>query len=140
MPPDPAVPAPGALSAGRRSVGAMRVTGVHHVSLNVTDLERSLAFWVELVGLRPLPRPDFSFAGSWLAAGEQQLHLIAVGRVPPDTGQHVAMAVDDLDRAVTELRAAGVTVSEPTPLPTGARQCFCRDPDGNRLELHQPAP
>ena len=117
----------------------MQVTGVHHVSLNVTDLERSLAFWVDLVGLRPLPRPDFGFDGSWLAAGDQQLHLLAVGQVPPDTGQHFAVAVDDLDAALTELRSAGVRVSDPSPLPTGARQCFCRDPDGNRLELHEPA-
>jgi glyoxylase I family protein len=118
----------------------MEVTGVHHVSLNVTDLERSLAFWVGLVGLRPAPRPDLGFDGSWLAAGEQQLHLLAVGRVPPDTGQHFAVAVADLDGAVAELRAAGVQVSDPATLPTGARQSFCHDPDGNRLELHEPAP
>lgn len=117
----------------------MLVTGVHHVSLNVTDLDRSLAFWVDLVGLRPVPRPAFGFDGAWLAVGDQQLHLLAIGRVPPDGGQHFAVAVGDLDGAVAHLRAAGVEVSEPSALPTGARQSFCHDPDGNRLELHQPA-
>lgn len=117
----------------------MQVTGVHHVSLNVTDLDRSLAFWVDTIGLRPVDRPDLGFAGSWLAAGDQQLHLLAIGRVPADTGQHFAVAVDDLDAAVGELRASGVAVSDPVALPTGARQCFCHDPDGNRLELHEPA-
>jgi glyoxylase I family protein len=117
----------------------MQVTGVHHVSLNVTELDRSLAFWVDVVGLVPVERPDLGFPGSWLAAGDQQLHLLAVGRVPADVGQHFAVAVDDLDAAVGELREAGVEVSDPSVLPTGARQSFCRDPDGNRLELHQPA-
>lgn len=116
----------------------MRVTGLHHVSLNVTDLERSLKFWVDRVGLVPLPRPDLGFGGAWLGAGEQQVHLLAIGGVPADTGQHFAVAVDDLDAAVAHLRAAGVEVSEPVALPTGARQCFCHDPDGNRLELQEP--
>lgn len=117
----------------------MQVTGVHHVSLNVTDLDQSLRFWVDVVGLEPLPRPDFDFGGAWLAAGAQQLHLLAIGRVPPDGGQHFAVGVDDLDAAIAELRSAGVRVSDPSALPTGARQAFCHDPDGNRLELHQPA-
>ena len=117
----------------------MQVTGVHHVSLNVTDLERSLEFWVDRIGLIPVERPDFDFDGAWLAAGDQQLHLLAIGRVPDDGGQHFAVAVADLDAAVAELRQAGIRVSNPSSLPTGARQSFCHDPDGNRLELHEPA-
>jgi predicted enzyme related to lactoylglutathione lyase len=37
---------------------------------------------------------------------------------------------------VDELRAAGVTVSDPTPIATSL-QAFCSDPSGNAIELHQ---
>src|SRR5579885_1873325 len=53
------------------------VSTIHHVSLNVRDLERSRAFYREILGLREIPRPPFSFPGAWFAAGDsQQLHLI----------------------------------------------------------------
>ncbi|MEY4229167.1 MAG: hypothetical protein RLZZ362_16, partial [Actinomycetota bacterium] len=39
---------------------------VNHVSLTVTDLDRSLAFWSDLLGLEPLPRPALGGDGAWL--------------------------------------------------------------------------
>ena len=81
-------------------------------------------------------RPDFGFPGAWLDAGPQQLHLI--GAPPPDDrGQHFAVHVDDLDAVVTELRANGIDVGDPSPVGTG-RQAFVHDPAGNLVELHQP--
>ena len=114
----------------------MRVTDIHHASINVADVERSLRFYVDVLGLEPLDRPAFPFPGAWLAVGPtRQLHLIE-GDVPPDRGQHLAFAVDDLDATVAELRAAGVDVRGPKPVgDSGVRQAFLADPDGNRLEL-----
>jgi len=56
----------------------MRITSLHHLALTVTDLERSRRFYLEILGLREIPRPPFSFPGAWFAVGEngQQLHLI----------------------------------------------------------------
>jgi catechol 2,3-dioxygenase-like lactoylglutathione lyase family enzyme len=84
-----------------------------------------------------LPRPDFPFRGAWLGVGPtRQIHLVETD-VPDDRGQHVAFAVADLDAAIDELRAAGVEVQGPRPVGDGPmRQCFVRDPDGNRLELN----
>ncbi|MCB0967730.1 MAG: VOC family protein [Ilumatobacter sp.] len=120
----------------------MLIADIHHVSLNVTDTERALGFYRDLLGLGVLERPAFSFAGAWLDAGRgRQVHLIESPSVPDDVGQHVAFTVHDLDAAIDTIRAAGYDVSDAKHVADrDARQAFVLDPDGNRVELHQPAP
>lgn len=116
--------------------GGMRPVAVHHVSLNVDDVEAALRFYTDVLGLEARnDRPDFPFGGAWLDAGGQQVHLIE-GKPPPGLGQHFALLVDDLDGTVTELRDRGVEVSDPRPVGT-SRQAFVSDPAGNLVELHQ---
>ena len=96
----------------------MLVRDLHHVSINVTDVDRATAFYVDVLGMELLPRPDFGFAGAWLGVGGgRQVHLIQA-TVPDDLGQHFAFAVDDIDAAVEALREAGTKVRGPVPLPT----------------------
>src|SRR5262245_6569721 len=66
-------PEPGAQPA---STPAIQVKSIDHVTLVVKDLERSRKFYVEALGMREVPRPAFSFAGSWFQAGKTQIHLI----------------------------------------------------------------
>jgi glyoxylase I family protein len=116
----------------------MKVRGVHHVSLNVDDVDAALAFYVGTLGLIPrTDRPDFGFPGAWLDAGGQQVHLIS-GSPPPAKGQHFAFQVDDLDGVVSELRGEGFEVSDPVPVGPN-RQAFLSDPAGNQVELQQVA-
>jgi glyoxylase I family protein len=116
----------------------VRPLAVHHVSINVDDVDAALAFYVDVLGLVPrTDRPDFAFGGAWLDAGGQQVHLIE-GNVPDPVGQHFALRVDDLDATVAELRAQEVEVSDPRPVAT-SRQAFLSDPAGNVVELHQVA-
>ena len=117
----------------------MLVADIHHVSINIEDLPRSLAFYSDTLGLRALPRPTFAVDGAWLdAGGGRQVHLI-VAPVPPDQGQHFAFLVDDMDATVGALTEAGVKVRGPFQIPDSeARQAFFFDPDGNRLEINQP--
>jgi glyoxylase I family protein len=115
-------------------VAFVKLTGIHHVSINVTDLARSVAFYTEVLGLTPdLSRPDLAVDGVWLDLPGAQVHLI-VGDVPAANGQHFAVGVADLDDAVHELRRAGVDVRGPFPV-GAARQAFVSDPDGNAIEL-----
>jgi catechol 2,3-dioxygenase-like lactoylglutathione lyase family enzyme len=111
---------------------------VHHVSINVRDVPAAEQFYTERLGLvRRRDRPDFGFAGAWLDAGGQQVHLIE-GEPPAAVGQHFALQVADLDAAISDLRDAGVEVSDGIAVGTG-RQAFLSDPSGNGIELHQVA-
>jgi catechol 2,3-dioxygenase-like lactoylglutathione lyase family enzyme len=114
----------------------MKPCGVHHVSINVDDVDAALAFYTGRLGLvARTDRPDFDFPGAWLDAGGQQVHLI--GSDPPtQRGQHFALQVDDLEAAITELRQEGIKVSDAMGVGT-SRQAFLKDPAGNRIELHQ---
>jgi catechol 2,3-dioxygenase-like lactoylglutathione lyase family enzyme len=109
---------------------------VHHVSINVDDVDAALDFYVDVLGLRARPdRPDFGFGGAWLDAGGQQVHLIE-GQVPKGNGEHFAILVADLDASISELRARDIEVSDASPVGTN-RQAFLTDPAGNLIELHQ---
>lgn len=115
----------------------MQPTGVHHVSINVTDVDEAVRFYTEVLGLRMRDdRPDLGIGGAWLDAGGQQVHLIE-SPVPAGLGQHFAIRVDDLAAVVAELRARAVEVSDPSPIATSL-QSFLTDPSGNLVELHQP--
>src|SRR4051812_47352812 len=116
----------------------MRPLAVHHVSINVADVEAARKFYTGVLGLEERPdRPDFPFGGAWLDAGGQQVHLIE-GTPPPGLGQHFALLVEDLDETVAELRGRGIEVSDPRPVGRSL-QAFVTDPSGNRIELHQAA-
>ena len=114
----------------------MQPVAIHHVSVNVSDVEACVTFYTELLGgsLRD-DRPDFSFGGAWIDLGPNQVHLIE-GRVPESLGQHFAVQVRDLDETVSELRSKGAVVSDPIPVGRN-RQAFVNDPDGNTVELHE---
>lgn len=114
----------------------MKPIAVHHVSINVRDVNEATRFYVAHLGLAlRADRPDFGFAGAWLDAGGQQVHLIEAE--PPATlGQHFALQVADLDEAIEGLRAQGVSVTDASPVGR-ARQAFLTDPSGNGVELHE---
>ncbi len=116
----------------------MKHSGVHHVSLNVDDAEVCGKFYVEVMGMEILPRPDFPFAGKWLQCGAQQIHLLQVDEHVAPEGQHFALHVANIDAAREELLGRGVEVSKVLELPDVGRQCFLRDPAGNLIELNQP--
>ena len=116
--------------------GVVKPLGVHHVSINVGDVDEAVGFYTEVLGLRlRSDRPDFGFAGAWLDAGDQQVHLIE-GATPDARGQHFAVRVEDLDAVVAELRRRGATVSDAVPV-GASRQAFLDDPSGNAVELHE---
>jgi glyoxylase I family protein len=114
----------------------MQPQGVHHVAINVDDVDEAIAFYTKRLGLTVRSdRPDFGFPGAWLDAGAQQLHLVQAP-TPPSQGQHFALLVTDLDGAIAELREEGVNASDAIPVGS-ARQAFVTDPSGNTIELHE---
>jgi glyoxylase I family protein len=116
----------------------MKLARVHHVSLNVGDLDAAVEFYAGVLEMPLLPRPDFGFPGAWLDAGEQEVHLIEVGAFEAPEGQHVAFQVDDVDATIRELEDRGVTVSPAREIEGVCIQAFFSDPAGNLIEINQP--
>ncbi len=114
----------------------MEPLDIHHVAINVDDVDASIAFYTEVLGGRlRADRPDFGVGGAWIDLGSQQVHLLQAP-VPRNLGQHFAIRVGDLDAVVAELRAKGIAIA--APVDSGSnRQTFLDDPSGNAIELHQ---
>jgi len=114
---------------------------IDHVSVVVVDVAGALAFYEGILGLAvDHGRPDLGYPGAWLDVGGQQIHLLQVPNVDPVEGRpahggrdrHVALRVGDLEGLKERLEAAGVPY---TPSRSGRAALFCRDPDGNAIEL-----
>jgi catechol 2,3-dioxygenase-like lactoylglutathione lyase family enzyme len=138
------------------------VSLVNHVGLTVTDLDRSVAFYRDVVGLT-VAVERFRTGGEWfdtltdnrgavlsgamLADGDFCLQLLEYeqgGSGPPVTGHsrvgnlHVSVNVADVVAKRAEVVAIGVR--DPTPiveLPVGGRSFYVRDPDGVPVEFIQ---
>jgi len=55
----------------------LSITQIDHVSVIITDCERSRRFYREVLGLREIPKPkSFDFVALWFELGNQQLHLL----------------------------------------------------------------
>lgn len=116
----------------------MKVTGLLHVALLVSDLESARQFYEGILGLKQKPRPSLDSPGVWYDLGDLELHLIVTTRQllsaneRPNKDSHMALAVEDYELIKSELRDAGVPFRESS---AGAPQVFVRDPDGNLIEL-----
>lgn len=115
----------------------LRVTGINHVVLHVTDLERSKRFYMDVLGFedRNISGGPPRMKASFLLCGVQGLDLFEVSD-DAHGGQemnHMALnvAAEDVDQLVTLLSRAGIDASERTP----RNSVFISDPDGHRLEM-----
>src|SRR5260370_18924780 len=94
----------------------MRPAGLHHVSINVSDVPAARDFYTGVLGLTErTDRPDFGFGGAWLDAGRPPVHLIEAD-LPPSLGPHLPPAVARLAAPAPEPRRRGIRVTDPVPL------------------------
>jgi catechol 2,3-dioxygenase-like lactoylglutathione lyase family enzyme len=122
-------------------VHAVRVNGIDHVVFNVTDAEKSVAWWHDLLGLEPVRLEEWR-------RGEVPFVSVRINEgtildlfVTPRTGENVDhMAIHVVDADLDELAIAGTFDVVRGPLDVfGAcgqgRGLYVRDPDGNVIEL-----
>jgi glyoxylase I family protein len=132
----------------------MNIETIHHVSLNVTDLERARRFYREILGLEEMARPAFPFPGAWFQVADgQHLHLIVHagatlrGAKGIDTrDNHFAVRVKDYYATVEFLRGKGyredAADADPLRMRTqphataGFPQIYICDPDWNVIEIN----
>ena len=123
------------------------VAGYSHVAICVSNVEESRHFYGEQLGLETVNRPDFGFPGAWYVVGTLQLHLMQRENdagAGEGIGPHFALYIprEDFHTEVERLREAGVEVMvEPNHREIDdIWAAFCKDPDGNIIELTDMGP
>lgn len=120
-----------------------------HSMIRVLDLDRSLSFYRDALGLEVSSHLDFpEFALAYLRNRENDFELeltLNKGRTEPYTHGsgygHIAVAVDDLDAEHARLRGIGIAPNDIKEFRDGerliARFFFMQDPDGYKIEVLQ---
>ncbi len=107
------------------------IEGIEEIVFEVEDLERSIAFYQEVIGLRLYSRGPEE---AWFQAGDQWLAVFQKGR--EGGGEHFAfrIAEEDIERVQQQIEAEGCHTE--TLEYSGGSSVYVRDPDGNKIELH----
>ena len=119
----------------------VRVTEIDHVVFNVTDAEKSVAWWHDLLGLEPVRLEEWRRGEVPFVSVRINDGTILDLFVTPRTGENVDhMAIHVVDVDLDELASAGAFDVVRGPLDVfGARGqgrgLYVRDPDGNVIEL-----
>ena len=121
-----------------------------HTMLRVGDLERSVAFYTGVLGmkvLRTTDRPEQKYTLAFVGYGDESTHAVleltynyGVDRYQLGDGfGHIAIEVPDAAKACADVRAKGGTVTrEAGPVKGGTTViAFVQDPDGYKIELIQ---
>jgi len=149
------------------SVRSFRIIATDHTGITVSDLERSLAFWRDVLGFELSHRthqagdlaseitgvPGAEISLAVLKAPGHRIELLEY-HAPPDRKRlnlrpcdvgsvHVALVVDNLDAVLNAIvasgwRAAGKPQTLKTGPNAGRRVVYVRDPDGITIEFMQP--
>ena len=151
------------------STAPFRIIAADHTGITVTNLERSVAFWQDVLGFELSHRahhtgdlasevtgvPGAEISIAVLKGYGHKIELLEylapanrknVDLRPCDVGSvHVALMVDNLDPVLSTIAASGWRAAgEPQTLNTGPntgkRVVYVRDPDGITIELMQPPP
>ena len=121
---------------------------VLHTMIRVGDLERSIAFYTEVLGMKLLRRKDYPegrFTLAFVGYGDESGHAVIELTHNWDTKSydlgtgfgHIAIAVADALKACEEVKKRGGTVTrEPGPMKFGGSViAFVQDPDGYKIEF-----
>jgi glyoxylase I family protein len=118
-------------------MASIQITQIDHVSVLITDVERSRRFYRDLLGLKEIAKPrTFTFVVLWFDLGNQQLHLLLKDQPDTRSPRHFALRVKNVQQARNYMRERGIPMDETTPIP-GCDRFFIHDPDGNRIEIIQ---
>ena len=125
---------------------AQPAPSVSHVALYVFDLQKSVDFYKNVLGLPQIPEPFKDGKHVWLRIGpHSQLHLIqgAAKVEPHDKNSHLAFSVKDLKKFTARLDNAGVHYGSwtgdekrTTARPDGVEQVYLQDPDNFWVEVN----
>lgn len=116
------------------------IVGMNHFTVISEDTQKTLDFYVGLLGLSVGHRPDLGFPGAWLYAGGEQalLHIYFDKPVPAQRAgviDHMAFSATGLAEVKARFDAVGMKYDLRRQAGAGTWQLFCHDPNGARVEL-----
>ena len=124
-----------------------------HTMLRVKDLDASIRFYTEMLGMKLLRRKDYpegKFTLAFVGYGDESEHTVIEfthnwGQSDYELGDafgHVALGVDDIYATCDRLRAQGARITrEPGPMKHGSTViAFVEDPTGYKIELIETKP
>ena len=90
----------------------MQIGKLDHVNVRTANLDKMVAWYGEMLGMKPGKRPNFSFPGAWLYAGDNSaVHLIGIDHAPPNQDdlqlEHFAFQASGFRSLKARLEAAG---------------------------------
>jgi catechol 2,3-dioxygenase-like lactoylglutathione lyase family enzyme len=121
-----------------------------HIALLVRDLDESLRFLIETVGLSEIANPMGGRDIRWIEIGDgRRLHVQAgdISRVHVEKQTHFALTAVDFDATLARLRRDGIAFSDMkgtagavSTRPDGMRAIFLQDPNGYWFEINSGNP
>jgi catechol 2,3-dioxygenase-like lactoylglutathione lyase family enzyme len=124
------------------------ITGLFHVAIKTADLAATRRFYLEVLGLSEVARPEFGYPGAWigvpLPGGQAIIHIYAGGPAlgPSGVVEHGTAAIDHISLTavgyaafIERFRAAGLDWREFLVPGTTLYQLFVYDPSGVQLEI-----
>ena len=115
------------------------IVGPNHFTVITENLESTLDYYVDLIGLQPGPRPDLGFDGARLyAVGRAILHVYADRPIPPGVAgviDHMAFTARGLKETKARFDARGWKYDLRQQKGSGTWQLFSHDPSGAKVEL-----
>ena len=114
-----------------------------HINIVTPDVDATVRFFEDVLGLKTGFRPDFDFAGAWLYGedeGPALVHLVEGPLAPGGTGplDHVAFKSADMQALTDALDDKDVRYASRTVPGTGDRQVFFTAPFGLKIEVNFP--
>ena len=127
----------------------MELDGVHHIGVNVSDLDRAETFYSHVLGFKVIDRYQEEIRHSMLDTGATKIHLFesvglkfddAISCLSEDGYAHMAFGTsrEKFPQVMEELKRNNVSFRGPLILGKGESVHF-KDPDGNHLEIRCPA-
>jgi len=118
------------------------VVGLTHLLLQVEDLKAAEAFYVGMLGFTVLNRSALRDGRPLLVTGEGLGLTVVTTRGSParSTVDHIAFFVPDVASVRSRLAELGLECEGPVATERYGMSIYVRDPDGNRIELHDRRP